>query len=124
MPSARANINPELLIWARKQAVCDPEDVAKYAGIKAVGNYLKIEAGERLPTIKQLWKIADKLNRSPAFFYLNEPPPDPEPLRDFRRLPGIVAGTMSPQLARQIQRAREEKWTPFFGQVVKWKLCG
>ena len=109
MAAVRAHITPELLRWARKQANYDPEVVMKAAGIKSLAKYEAFEAGTERPTIKQLWKIADKLKRPVSFFYLPKAPDAPEPLRDFRRLSGIVAGMLSPQLALQISRAREAR---------------
>ena len=63
------------------------------------------EAGERRPTIPQLRNLARVYRRPLAGFYLPEQPPDLRPPKDFRRLPGEVAGVESPELRYELRRA-------------------
>lgn len=64
------------------------------------------EQGERRPTIPQLRKLARAYKRPLAVFYLPKPPKDFLALRDFRRLPGEIAGIESPALRLEIRKAR------------------
>ncbi|KAF5429256.1 putative translation factor [Candidatus Methanomarinus sp.] len=58
MISARANINPDLLTWARQTIGMDIERSAKKIAVKK--ELLKQwESGEKKPTINQLRKIAN-----------------------------------------------------------------
>jgi Zn-dependent peptidase ImmA (M78 family)/DNA-binding XRE family transcriptional regulator len=103
-PRVEALVEPSLLRWARESAGLDSELAAKKAGVKPerLGSW---EAGERRPTIVQLRKLAHIYRRPIAVFYLPEPPADIPAPRDFRRLPGEVAGVESPELRYEIRRA-------------------
>ena len=99
-----AQINPELLVWARQSAGLDCDSAAKKVPVKPE----RLEAWERgdgRPTVKQLRKLARGYKRPLALFYLSEPPTDFQPMHDFRRLPGEIAGVESPQLKFEIRRA-------------------
>ena len=69
---ARVPINGTTLAWARAAMRLEPADIAKAAGTtleKARG----FESGEVEPTLKQLEKIAKKLDRTMAFFFTAPP---------------------------------------------------
>lgn len=103
-PRVEAQVKPELLFWARKSAGLEVEAAAK----KVPVDPRRLEAWERgdaRPTVKQLRKLAGAYRRPLALFYLPEPPRDFQPLHDFRRLPGKVAGVQSPQLRYELRRA-------------------
>lgn len=102
MPSARAHINPKMLIWARQRVNADPAVVAKRAGT-SLAIYQEWEAGERRPTIKQLQKVAKYLKRPVGQFYLNEPPEEPEPRIEMRRVFGGDPVTDSTAFALEVQ---------------------
>lgn len=105
MPArVEALVEPSLLRWARESAGLDPELAAKRAGVKAE-RLESWEAGERRPTIVQLRKLAHIYRRPIAVFYLPEPPSDISTPKDFRRLPGEVAGVESPELRFEVRRA-------------------
>lgn len=101
-----ALVEPELLVWARRSARMTVEEAAKKAGTKP-DILASWEAGERRPTIIQLRKLANAYKRPLAVFYLPEPPRDFQPMRDFRRFPGEIAGRESPQLQLEIRNAYE-----------------
>lgn len=106
--TVKALINPDLLKWARKTARIDLSRAAKVA--KVTETTLEAwEAGEDYPSIAKLRMLAKLYKRPLSVFYLPERPLDFAPLKDFRRLPGEVAGILSPALAAQITAAEERR---------------
>ncbi len=110
MPTERAMINPALLSWARESAGLRIDEAAKKVQVKP-GRIELWESGDAQPTIKQLRKLGATYKRPIAVFYLDEVPRDFTPLRDFRRLPGEVAGVQSPELRYEIRRALSRRDT-------------
>lgn len=106
--TVKALINPELLVWARKTAHVDLARAAKAAKV-TVSTLEKWEAGEDHPSVAKLRQLAKLYKRPLAVFYLPEKPLDFAPLKDFRRLPGEVAGILSAALASQISAAEERR---------------
>lgn len=103
-----ALINPALLTWARERAGLSPEEAAKKAQVKP-DQLLSWESGDKRPTINQLRKLGKAYKRPLAVFYLPESPRDFQPMRDYRRSPGVVAGTESPELRMEIRRAWDRR---------------
>lgn len=99
-----AAIKPELLVWARESAGLSVEEAAQKAQVK-VEQLLAWEAGERRPTIQQLRCLGEVYKRPLAVFFLSHTPQAFQPMHDFRRLPGEVAGIESPRLRLEIRRA-------------------
>ena len=108
MPSERAHITPEVLRWARENVGYTEEEAAKKAQI-SVERYRSWEEGKGRPTMRQARMIARAFKRPLGVFYLPEPPLTFQPLRDFRRLPGQVAGTSTPELNLEIRAAHERR---------------
>jgi len=106
--SPKALIEPGVLVWARKSAAVSIEEAAKYFGT-TVEKVTAWEAGKDRPTINQLYKIAAKYKRPVSVFYLPKPPKDFQALKDFRRLPGEIAHTSTPELAYGIRAAQERR---------------
>lgn len=99
-----ALINHEILVWARDSAGIDIETAAKKLPVNE-DRLRSWESGATRPTVKQLRKLAGAYKRPLAVFYLPEPPQDFQPMHDFRRLPGEVAGVQSMELRYEIRRA-------------------
>lgn len=101
---ARAPINGATLAWARAAMRLEPEDIAKAAGTtleKARG----FESEEVEPTLRQLEKIAKKLDRTMAFFFTAPPAAvDVPDAPDFR---GRGEEALPPLLAREMRRAEQ-----------------
>lgn len=101
---ARVPINGTTLAWARAAMRLEPADIAKAAGTtleKARG----FESGEVEPTLKQLEKIAKKLDRTMAFFFTAPPAVvDVPDTPDFR---GRGEELLPPILAREMRRAEQ-----------------
>lgn len=105
---ARAPINGATLTWARSVMHLDAQDVASAAGT-TLERTLAFESGDKQPTLKQLEKIAKKLDRTMAFFFA--PPPtstDVPQTPDFR---GRGAEPLPPLLAREMRRAEQRRDT-------------
>ena len=90
-----ALLKPELLPWARENARLTVEEAARKVQVKPE-RLESWEAGEKRPTIKQLRKLGKAYKRPLAVFCLPERARDFQPMHDFRRLPGQVAGLESP----------------------------
>ena len=99
-----AIIKPELLVWARNSAGLSIEEVAKKAKVKPA-RLEAWESGAKRPSIPQLRKLCVIYKRPLAVFYLPDPPKTFTVMRDFRRLPGEIAGIESPALRWEIRRA-------------------
>jgi Zn-dependent peptidase ImmA (M78 family)/DNA-binding XRE family transcriptional regulator len=89
MTKRSANINPDILVWARKTVKLSVDLAAHKIGVTTV-RLNAWEAGDDKPTIKQLYKIAEVYKRPFALFYFPEPPKHFKPLKDFRRFPSDV----------------------------------
>lgn len=105
-----AQIKPELLRWARDTAGLSLETAADKLSVKPE-QLAKWEAGDLLPTVPQIRKAADAYRRPLAVFFLPTPPAQPSPPHDFRRLPGIEVPPLSPEILREIRRARRRRTT-------------
>ena len=105
-----ALVEPELLVWARKSARYDVDGAAKRVRVSPE-RLASWEAGDARPTVKQLRALGKVYGRPLAIFYLAEPPRDAQPLRDYRRVWGDAERVMSPQLAKEIEIARDRRNT-------------
>ena len=110
MPSARANINPDLLTFSRERLGYDIPAIATKLRVKE-DKWVKWEQGEGKPTTSQLIRIANYLDRTPAFFYLNKPPDEEKPLSEFRTINNKMFETGSPKLIRAIREAKRNRMT-------------
>ena len=104
MPRTRPPINHEVLRWAVDESGYSPEDIASHLGIGAaeVEGWL---AGDGGPRQGQFTKIAKKLRRPKAIFYLPEPPPSGTPPR-LRRAVGTTQRELGADELLQVRRAR------------------
>lgn len=102
----RALVKKDILVWARKSAGYELEELAASSRFK---NIAKWESGELQPTIGQLRDLGKKYKRPLAVFYLQEVPDDFQVIRDFRRLPGEGLPRLSPRLRLQIRAAQERR---------------
>lgn len=100
--NVRAPIHGRTLSWAREALGLDITELAVSLNV-AEAQVQKWEAEEAFPTVVQLRKVAKKLDRTPAFFFI--PPPDDTgipPTPDFR---GRQEEKLPPALLREIKRA-------------------
>lgn len=102
--TARAQVRPELIRWAREDAGYSVEEAAKKARV-APERFAEWEEGTAQPTIRQLRLLANACRRPLAVFYLPEPPRRFQAMHDYRRLPGDVIEEASPALRLAIRSA-------------------
>lgn len=103
-----AMVNSRLLVWARESAGLAVEQAARKASVKPQ-RLVIWERGEGLPTVNQLRNLAGVYRRPLAVFYLPEPPKDFRPMHDFRRFPGELPPSESPELRLEIRRAHQRR---------------
>lgn len=103
--TADALVEPDLLRWARTDAGYSIPEMATKVGTTS-DRIKEFEAGEAMPTINQVRKMAQACKRPLAVFFLSEPPKDFQAMRDFRRLPGRKDLYLSPELRIEIRKAR------------------
>jgi transcriptional regulator with XRE-family HTH domain len=108
MKTVKANIKPALLTWARESLGFSLADAAKRLDVTE-DRLRSWEFGEDRPTINQLRKMTEVYKRPLAVFFLPEPPKGFQVMKDFRRMPGTIAGLYSPQLLLEIRRAQERR---------------
>ncbi len=110
--SADAIINPELLVWGRETIGYDLENAAKKIGVKPE-RLADWEEGERRPTVKQLFKVANVYKRPFAAFYFSSPPTHwDEPydkLEDWRTLTKAQSSKKSPGLVLELREAARRR---------------
>lgn len=105
---AQAPINGSTLRWARKTMGMGRAELAGAVGTseERVSHF---EAETALPTVVQLLKIAKKLDRTPAFFFLDPPENSGVPeTADFR---GYDGGPLPPLLLREMRRSEQHRET-------------
>lgn len=102
--SVNALINPKLLKWARENSGITVELAAKKLSQK-VETIDLWESGDKKPTFKQLINISKTYKRPISIFYLEKPPKDFRPLRDYRKISGVSLLTQSSQLNYEIRKA-------------------
>ncbi len=121
MAVTRANITPELLVWARERL---------FATVEAASERLKVsakkleewESGEVRPTFNQARDIANRLYIPFGYLFLSNPPPEtPLPLPDLRTVAGAPSAPPSPDFLEVIHDAqRKQAWyrEELFGEGV------
>ena len=109
MPAIPADVNPDVLVWAREQSGYAPEMVAKRLGVKAE-RFRAWESGERKPTVRQTQALAEYYHRPFGVFFLPQRPTIPPLAAEYRRLPGVRPGVESPEfrLAVRVMSKRRE----------------
>lgn len=110
MPSAKANINPDLLTFSRERFGYDIPAIAGKLRVKEE-KWVQWEKGEEKPTTNQLIQFAGYLDRTPAFFYLNNQPVEEMPFSEFRTINNKMLETGSPKLIRAIREAKRNRMT-------------
>ncbi|MCH8097108.1 MAG: ImmA/IrrE family metallo-endopeptidase [Proteobacteria bacterium] len=108
MARVKADIKPDLLVWARESAGFSIDEVA--GKLKQDPDVIRSwEHGPDQPFMGQLRRLADIYKRSLSDFYLPERPKEWAIPHDFRRSPGEVALVYSPALRRQLRVAQERR---------------
>jgi len=108
MPTARVNINPETISFARERAGYPTGRIAEKMRVKE-DQWLQWEQGEKKPTTNQLITLAKYLDRTPAFFYLEDLPEEEQPLSEFRTINNQLLLEASPKLIKAIREAKRNR---------------
>lgn len=91
--STRVEVAPGMITWARERAGLVIEDLEhRFKPLSAW------ESGEINPTLKQLQAYAKATHTPVGYLFLPEPPEEPLPVADFRRLPTGQTRQPSPDL--------------------------
>jgi Zn-dependent peptidase ImmA (M78 family) len=112
MAAQKANINPELLSWARKEAGLSLAEAALQARIadlrsKTAEERLKEwEDGGDSPTLNQLSNISKAYYRPVLTFYLPAPPAPNADVADFRTIADEEIGNISPKLRALVSKMK------------------
>lgn len=111
--SVRAQVRPELLIWARERSGL-PEQALRLRFPKLE----EWETGARSPTLKQLEGFASATHTPVGFLFLQEPPDEPVPIPDFRVMGDESIGRPSADLLDTIfQCQQRQEWYRDFAQL-------
>lgn len=103
----RAPINGDILRWAREIGGFSRDELATAVG--RTGDHDLIGQWERedaFPTARQLEKLANKLKRSVAVFFLPSRPSEPDPTTIFQRTISLQSHGFSSELRLAIRTAR------------------
>lgn len=111
----RAAVAPHMLRWARERAGLDDLDLARRFPKLAAW-----EAGQTMPTLKQLEDFARAVHVPIGYLFLPGPPPEPLPIPDFRTVAGRSVTRPSPNLLDTIYVCQERQgWYREFAQVTR-----
>lgn len=111
----RVPVDPSVLRWARERAGLAPGDLA--------GRFPRLaawEAGETLPTLKQLENFARGVHVPVGYLFLSSPPEELLPIPDFRTMAGRPILHPSPNLLDMLFAAQERQaWYREFAQITR-----
>lgn len=99
------DINPELLSWARETVGKSIDDAAKRLET-SVDVVVRLESGQKKPTLNQLKTLSKLYKRPLAAFLLSEPPIEPGALKDFRMSRRDQKKPLTEETLLAIRRAR------------------
>lgn len=104
--SVKVKINPEVLVWARKTANYDIEEISQKMDLDSdrINGW---ESGKETPTYIQLLDLANHYRRPAMLFFSPKIPiSDPDSVPDFRLIPGSKKEDYSPQILFELRSAR------------------
>ena len=111
----RVPVSPELLRWASERSTLEMSELTERFPMLP-----KWEAGEVLPTLKQLEAFARVVHVPVGFLFLPMPPDEPLPIPDFRTMAGKGVKRPSPNLLDTIYVCQERQgWYREFAQVTR-----
>lgn len=112
MTAQKANINPDILAWARKEAGLSLAEAASFAKISATKDRTaeqrldEWEKNKDKPTQNQLAAIAKAYYRPALTFYLPSPPVPNADVADFRTVGDEGIGAPSPKLRALVSKIK------------------
>src|SRR5680860_471301 len=108
MRSARINITPEILTFAREKVGYSVSEIAKKVNVMPA-QWEDWEKGAAKPTTNQLIKLANQLERTPAFFLLDKAPEEENITSEFRTLQNLPVIGTDPKLIKIILEAKRNR---------------
>ncbi|MEN9467912.1 MAG: hypothetical protein RL081_1913 [Pseudomonadota bacterium] len=108
MSHPHAQINPEVLRWARGRLGMDIGAAAIAAGVKPE-QFERWETGDGLPTFRQAQNIAQALHAPFGFFFLPQAPVEQPLLPDLRTVGGRPVGRPSVDLLETVKQALQRQ---------------
>ena len=108
MSHPHAQVNPEMLRWARGRMGMDIHNAAVAAGVKPE-QLERWEAGDGLPTFRQAQNVAQALHAPFGFFFLQQAPAEEPLLPDLRTVGGRTVESPSVDLLETIKQALQRQ---------------
>jgi len=108
MPHSHAQINPEMLRWARGRVGMDIGHAAITVGVKPE-QFERWEAGDDLPTFRQAQNLAQALHAPFGFFFLQQAPVEEPLLPDLRTVGGMPVARPSVDLLETVKQALQRQ---------------
>ena len=111
--TARVDVKPELLRWARERGGLDLAVL-----VRRFPRYLEWERGTERPTLKQLEAFA-RTSRAPVgYLFLSEAPIEEVPIPDFRTVGDSAIGRPSPEMLDTVYLCQQRQdWYREFARV-------
>ena len=104
--TSTVSVKPELIRWAVERSRLSVEELEEI--FPALDDW---QRGERLPTYKQLERLAHKTMTPFGYFFLDTPPDESLPIPDFRTMGDAPPQRPSPNLIETIQTMqRRQSW--------------
>ena len=116
----RAPVNPAVLRWARERAGLERAGLGhRFPKLEAW------EAGETLPTLKQVEAFARAVHVPVGYLFLPAPPSEPLPIPDFRTMAGQAVWRASPNLLDTLYAVQERQgWYREFAVLTREPEAG
>jgi len=109
----------ELIAWAAERSRIDEGELRD-----RFPQFVDWLAGERQPTLRQLENFAQATATPVGYFFLAEPPEEPLPIRDFRRMTA-AARRPTPDLLDTIYQCQQrQEWYRLYAEAVGFNPLG
>lgn len=108
--SMKVDVNPDVLVWARKNSSLDIDIAASKIKVK-IEQLLAWESGDDKPSIAQLRKLANIYKFPISVFFLSVVPKNFSVMKDFRHLPEYMPAKFSRQLQLEIRKVQQRRET-------------
>lgn len=108
--SMKVDVNPDVLVWARKNSSLDIDIAASKIKIK-IEQLRAWESGDDKPSIAQLRKLANIYKFPISVFFLSVVPKNFSVMKDFRHLPEYMPAKFSRQLQLEIRKVQQRRET-------------